>query len=56
MKNFKNKKELTNWAYEQFDKYNIPKPETYSADELKYLNPGIPEQFIDEHVAKRGKV
>lgn len=56
MKNFKNKKEFSNCSYEQFDKYNVAKPETYSADELKYLNPTVPEQFIDGHVAKRGKV
>jgi hypothetical protein len=34
-------------------KYGIPMPETYSADELEYLNPGIPRDFIDNHVKNR---
>jgi hypothetical protein len=28
-------------------------PNSYSAEELKYLNPGIPRDFIDDHVAVR---
>ena len=55
MKNFKNKKELTEWALNQFTKYGIRQPDTYTADELKHLNPGVPADFIDQHVAKRNK-
>ena len=35
---FKNKKEMTEWAYYQFKKYGIRMPETYTADELKQLD------------------
>ena len=49
----KSKKEITDWAYEQFDIYGVRKPETYTAEELKYLTPDVPPDFIDEHVRKR---
>ena len=51
--NSKNKKEITEWALDQFTKYGVKQPDTYTADELKYLNPGVPTDFIDRHVAKR---
>ena len=54
MKN-KTKQEFTDWAYEQFDKYGVREPETYTAEELKYLSPDIPTDFIDEHVKARDK-
>ena len=54
-KMFKTKKEFADWAYEQFDKYGVRKPETYTAEELKYLSPDIPTDFIDEHVKARDK-
>ena len=56
MKNFKNKEELTEWALNQFAKYGIRHPDTYTADELKYLNPSVPVDFIDQHVAKRNTI
>ena len=56
MKNFKNKEELTEWALNQFAKYGIRHPDTYTADELKYLNPSVPADFIDQHVAKRNTI
>ena len=49
---YNSRSELTEWAYDQFDKFNIRKPEEYTADELKYLNPEIPKDFIDNHVAR----
>ena len=49
----KSKKEIADWAYEQFDIYGVRKPETYIAEELKYLTPDVPSDFIDEHVWKR---
>jgi len=51
--NSKSKEELTEWALNQFTKYGVKQPDTYTADELKYLNPGVPADFIDQHVAKR---
>ena len=50
---FKSKKEITDWAYEQFDIYGVRKPETYTSEELKYLTTDVPPDFIDEHVRKR---
>ena len=50
-----NKEELTEWALNQFTKYGIKQPDTYTADELKYLNPGVPADFIDQHITKRNK-
>ena len=39
---------------EHFIKAGIMRdPKSYSAEELKYLNPGIPRDFIDDHVAVR---
>ena len=51
----KTKQEFTDWAYEQFDKYGVREPETYTAEELKYLNPAVSTDFIDEHVKARDK-
>ena len=50
-----NKEELTEWALDQLTKYGVRQPDTYTADELKYLNPGVPADFIDQHIAKRNK-
>lgn len=47
------KKEVADWAYEQFTKHGVRKPETYTAKELKYICPDIPTDFIDEHVKTR---
>jgi hypothetical protein len=39
---------------EEFIKAGIIKdPNSYTAEELKYLNPRIPPDFIDDHVAVR---
>jgi hypothetical protein len=39
---------------EEFIKAGIIKdPNLYTAEELKYLNPTIPPDFIDDHVAVR---
>ena len=51
--NSKSKEELTEWALNQFTKYGVKQPDTYTAEELKYLNPGVPVDFIDRHVAKQ---
>jgi len=47
------KKEVADWAYEQFTKHGVRKPETYTPAELKYICPDIPTDFIDEHVKTR---
>lgn len=39
---------------EHFIKAGIMRdPNSYSAEELKYLNPRVPPDFIDDHVAVR---
>lgn len=52
---FKDKKDLTDWAYEQFDKFSVRKPETYTEQELVNLNPNVPVEFIKQHVKNRNK-
>jgi|TARA_B110000971_G_C19920456_1_gene458922 hypothetical protein len=56
MSKFKNKAEFEVWAQEQFTKYGIRQPHTYSEQELIDLNPGVPVDFIKKHVIKRDKV
>lgn len=56
MSKFKNRAEFEAWAYEQFDKYGIRQPNTYSQEELIELNPGVPVDFIRNHVKKRDGV
>ena len=51
--NFKTKEDLTEWAYDQFDKYNVRRPESYTEQELIDLNPTVPVEFIKEHVRRR---
>ena len=53
MSKFKDKKEFADWAYEQFNKYNVRKPETYTEQELIDLNPSVPAWFIKQHVKQR---
>jgi len=50
---FTNKQDLTDWAYEQFDKFNVKKPEDYTEQELIDLNPTVPVDFIKRHVKER---
>jgi hypothetical protein len=52
---FKSKKDMSDWAYEQFNKYNVRRPESYTEQELIDLNPTVPVEFIKEHVRKRDK-
>jgi aspartyl-tRNA synthetase len=56
MKGFKNKKEFEQWAYDQFDRYGIRQPDTYTEQELIDLNPAVPTDFIKQHVKNRNKV
>ena len=50
---FKNRKELTDWAYDQFNRFNVPVPESYTEQELIDLNPSVPVSFIKQHVKDR---
>lgn len=55
MKGFKNKKDFTKWAHDQFHKYGIRQPDTYTEQELIDLNPAVHVGFIKQHVKDRGK-
>jgi hypothetical protein len=55
MKGFKNKKDFTEWAHDQFHKYGIRQPDMYTEQELIDLNPAVPVGFIKQHVKARGK-
>ena len=50
------KKDYTEWALSQMDKYGIRHPDTYSEKELKRLNPNVPHMFTKKHVEQRDKV
>lgn len=56
MSKFRNRKEFEDWAYDQFNRYGIRQPDTYSEQELIDLNPAVPVNFIRQHVKKRDKV
>jgi hypothetical protein len=48
-----NKEEFVVWAYDQFKKYGIRMPESYSAKEIKEYCPDVPASFVDQHVKER---
>ena len=50
---FNTKEDLTEWAYDQIDKYDVRRPDSYTDQELIDLNPTVPVEFIKEHVRKR---
>ena len=50
------KKEYTEWAMSQMDKYGIRHPDTYSEREIKQTCPNVPHNFIQKHVRQRDKV
>jgi hypothetical protein len=56
MKGFRNKQEFEQWAVDQFTRYGIRQPDTYSEQELVDLNPAVPADFIRQHVKTRDKV
>ena len=47
------REDFEGWAYEQFKKYGIRMPESYSAKEIKEYCPEIPASFVDQHVKER---
>lgn len=53
MKGFKTRVEFEEWAYDQFFRYGIRQPDTYSEQELTDLNPSVPVDFITQHVKAR---
>jgi hypothetical protein len=56
MKGFKNRQEFEEWAYDQFVRYGIRQPDTYTEQELIDLNPAVPVDFIKKHVKDRDMV
>ena len=56
MKGFRDRQEFEQWAYDQFRRYGIRQPDTYSEQELIDLNPAVPVDFIKQHVKNRDKV
>lgn len=52
---FKTKDEAADWALEQFDKYGIRHPDSFSEDEIADACPEIPKTIIKRHVQKRDK-
>mgnify|MGYP001160117399 FL=1 len=45
---FKTKEDLTHWALDQFNKYGIRQPETYTEQEIKDACPEVPSWFINK--------
>ena len=50
---FESKQDLTEWAIEQFNKYGIRQPETYTEQEIKDACPEVPSWAIKQHIQKR---
>ena len=50
---FNTRQDLTEWATEQFNKYGIRQPETYTEQEIKDACPEVPSWAVTEHVDKR---
>ena len=50
---FKTKQDLTEWAIDQFNKYGIRQPETYTEQEIKDACPEVPSWSIKQHVQER---
>ena len=50
---FNTRQDLTEWATEQFNKYGIRQPETYTEQEIKDACPEVPSWAVTEHVEKR---
>lgn len=55
MKGFKSKQGFEQWAYDRFEEFGIPHPDTYTEEELIHYNPGVPVDFIRQHVKNRSK-
>ena len=43
---FNTRQDLTEWAIDQFNKYGIRQPETYTEQEIKDTCPEVPSWFI----------
>jgi hypothetical protein len=56
VKGFKNRADFEQWAFDQFNRYGIRQPDTYSEQELTDLNPAVPVVFIKQHVKNRDMV
>tara|TARA_A200000159_G_scaffold159563_1_gene178362 strand:- start:94 stop:276 length:183 start_codon:yes stop_codon:yes gene_type:complete len=49
---FNTKQDLTEWAIEQFNKYGIRQPETYTEQEVKDACPEVPSWFTKKPIIK----
>ncbi len=56
MSKFRSREEFEEWAYDQFRRYGIRQPDTYTEQELIDLNPSVPVDFIIQHVKNRDMV
>jgi hypothetical protein len=56
LKGFKNRADFEVWAFDQFDRYGIRQPDTYTEQELIDFNPAVPVKFIKQHIKNRDKV
>lgn len=53
MSKFKNRQQFEEWAFDQFKRYGIRQPDTYTEQELIEFNPSVPVDFIKEHIKAR---
>ena len=53
IKMFKTKEDAANWALDQFNKYGIRQPDSFTEDEIADACPEVPRAVIKRHVQKR---
>jgi hypothetical protein len=47
------RKQFEDFFWDQVEKDVLPDPDTYTLEELNYLNPEVPSSFNAAHVARR---
>lgn len=50
---FKTKEDAADWALNQFNKYGIRQPDSFTEDEIAEACPEVPRAVIKRHVQKR---
>ena len=53
IKMFKTKEDAANWALEQFNKYGIRHPDSFTEEEIAEACPEVPRAIIKRHVQER---
>ena len=53
IKMFKTKEDAANWALDQFNKYGIRQPDSFTEEEIADACPEVPRAVIKRHVQKR---